>query len=589
MAQVARHSEDAAAGDLRRSASGHPRTSPGDVAPPRDHDRGPRHTDDGPRRHRHGRHQGPPPQGMTPFADGGIPSPRGGETRITSLQRRRSIGRGRHATSYGENFGHLMSWTVVGSLLPGSGLLAAGRRVSGMTAVFLGSLLVSLAATFVLVGDPIGLLQSMASRPDRFVMLAAGLGLVALLWAAMVIGTHAALRRYAHLSGLQRLLSTTMVLTLVALVALPTAKVASYSVIMRDTLTGIFSAGVSTFSGAGPDSSKTDPWANTSRINVLLIGSDAGADRIGIRPDTLILASIDTQSGDTILFSLPRNLEKVPFPPGTPQAAEYPNGFDCVDADGVPQCLLNAFWTFGEEHWQDYYRDEPDAFHAGLRATSEAVEQVTGLPVDQYAMLNLRGFTQFVNAVGGITVNVSERLPIGGSSENRVASGWIEPGDNQHLDGYHALWYARSRWSTDDYDRMRRQRCVIAAVVEQADPATVALAFPQIAAAAKNNITTGIPLSDLSAWVELTMRVKGATVRSLPFTSNVINPEDPDIAEMRRLVADAVTAEPEPSPTATPSPPATAGSGSSQSPSPADSADATPEESTTAQNVADVC
>ena len=107
----------------------------------------------------------------------------------------------------------------------------------------------------------------------------------------------------------------------------------------------------------------------------------------------------------------------MPFPPGTRQAAEYPYGFDCVDANGVPQCLLNALWTFGEEHWKNYYPDEPDAFHAGLRATSEAVEQVTGLPVDQYAMLNLRGFMQFVNAIGGITVNVHQRLPIGGSSD----------------------------------------------------------------------------------------------------------------------------------------------------------------------------
>ena len=129
-------------------------------------------------------------------------------------------------------------------------------------------------------------------------------------------------------------------------------------------------------------------------------------------------------------------------------------------------------------------------------------------------------------------------------------------GPNQHLDGYKALWYARSRWSTDDYDRMRRQRCVIGAVVQQADPAQVALAFPQIAAAAKNNITTGIPLSDLAAWVDLAQKVKKAGMRSLPFTTNVIDPADPDIAAMRGMVAEAINPPPQPSsaPSAAPSP-----------------------------------
>ncbi len=509
-----------------------------------------------------------------------------GSTLITSLQRRASPARGRHATGLGENFGHVIGWTLLGSLLPGSGLLAAGRRRSGLAAISVASLIASIALTFALVGDPMATLQAMLSRPDRFVLLAAILLLLLLLWATMVIGTHAALGRYASLTRVQRLISLTMVTALIALVALPTAKAASYAVIARDTLTGIFGSANSLFNGAGPDNSQADPWANTARVNVLLIGSDAGADRIGIRPDTLILASINTQTGDTALLSLPRNLQKVPFPPGTQQAAQYPDGYDCVDGNGVAQCLLNAFWTFGEEHWQDYYRDEPDAFHAGLRATSEAVEQVTGLPVDQYAMVNLRGFMQFVSAIGGITVNVTERLPIGGSSENPVASDWIKAGANQHLDGYRALWYARSRWSTDDYDRMRRQRCVIAAVVEQADPARVALAFPQIAAAAKDNITTGIPLADLSAWVQLSQKVKGAQVHSLAFTSSVIDPQDPDIAKMRQLVAEAINPAPKPSaPASAAKPSPSAGTGSPTpggTAGPAESPDA-------AQDVAEVC
>ena len=295
---------------------------------------------------------------------------------------------------------------------------------------------------------------------------------------------------------------------------------------------------------------------------MLLIGSDAGADRKGIRPDTMILASIDTQNGETVLFSLPRNLQHVPFPPNTPQAAANPYGFYCINqSNGVnTECLMNSLWTYGEEHWKQYYADQPTAYDAGLKATKDGVEQVTGLQIDQYAMLNLRGFMQFVDAVGGITVNVKERLPIGGSSENRVASGWIEPG-RQHLDGYKALWYARSRWSTSDYSRMTRQRCVIGAVVNQADPVAVAAAFPRIAVAAKTNITTDIPLAAIPAWLDLSLRVKKAHVRSLPFTDAVIDTTNPDIAKMRDLVQKAITepvaASPSASPSAAPSPTST--------------------------------
>lgn len=64
---------------------------------------------------------------------------------------------------------------------------------------------------------------------------------------------------------------------------------------------------------------------------------------------------------------------------------------------------------------------------------------MTGLKVDTYVMLNLNGFKDFVDALDGVTVDVHERLPIGGNSKTMVATGgYIEIGDNQKLDGYHA-------------------------------------------------------------------------------------------------------------------------------------------------------
>jgi hypothetical protein len=167
-----------------------------------------------------------------------------------------------------------------------------------------------------------------------------------------------------------------------------------------------------------------------------------------------------------------------------------------------------------------------------------------------------------------------------------VATGWIEPG-KQHLDGYHALWFARSRWSTDDYDRMRRQRCVIGAVIQQADPVQLARQFAQIAQVAKTNITTGIRLDDLDAWVALTLRVKNAQVRSLPFTSSVIDTANPDFPTIHRLVRKALNpplASPSPSPS-----PATSGSPSPRSTSSPSPSPLGPDQVRKAQDINAVC
>jgi LCP family protein required for cell wall assembly len=318
-------------------------------------------------------------------------------------------------------------------------------------------------------------------------------------------------------------------------------------------------------------------------MNVLLIGSDAGVDREGVRPDTMILASIDTKSGNTVLFSLPRSLQRAPFAPGSPGAAAWPDGYWCEDQS----CLLNAVWTWGDDA-PGYAKYK----NPGLQATRDAVEGVTGLKVDNYVMLNLNGFRDFVDAIGKVTVDVHTRLPIGGNGDptsplyHVATGGWIEIGDNQKLDGYHALWFARSRWATDDYDRMQRQRCLIGAVVKKADPVTLARNFGNVAKALKKNLATGIATSQIDAWVELSLRVKGATVTSLPFTDKVISTVNPDIPKIHELVQKAITASVQPPATATPSPSATSSASPSVKPTKKPSKGANPDK---AQDLSAVC
>ena len=193
--------------------------------------------------------------------------------------------------------------------------------------------------------------------------------------------------------------------------------------------------------------------------------------------------------------------------------------------------------------------------------------------------------------MGGVDVNVRKRVPVAGHED---ASGrqvgvktYIEPG-HRHLNGYLALWYARSRSDSSDYERMVRQRCVIGDITQQADPVQLARSFPELAHSLQNDITTSIKLDDLSAWVTLLLRVKSAHVRSLPFTDANINPGRPDFEYIQTKIQKALTpSKTKPAPTGSGAGTSTGTSGSKTSPTP--TTGTTPSDPGAAVDVKEVC
>ncbi|MCW2854841.1 MAG: cell envelope-related transcriptional attenuator, partial [Marmoricola sp.] len=170
-------------------------------------------------------------------------------------------------------------------------------------------------------------------------------------------------------------------------------------------------------------------------------------------------------------------------------------------------------------------------------ATVEGVEGITGLSINYYAMVNLQGFRNMVQAVGGLTLNVRDRIPIGGVGG--PVTGYIEPGV-QRLNGFETLWFARSRESADDYSRMARQKCVMNAMLHQISPETVLFNFDKIARASAALITTDIPASQASRFIELALAARQHPVRTISFVPPLINTGRPDIAKIQQLVRDAI-------------------------------------------------
>jgi len=267
------------------------------------------------------------------------------------------------------------------------------------------------------------------------------------------------------------------------------------------------------------------------RYNIMLLGADAGADRFGIRPDSISVISIDAATGQTVNIAIPRNMQHVGFSSGSPMNDIYPNGWNC----GI-DCLINAIYKDVEDNHADAYPDAQNKGSTpGTEATRDAVEFVTGLEIQSYVLVDMASFTKLIDALGGIDINVKERLPIGGQKDDMSdVKGWIEAGQ-QHMDGYTALWYARSRHSTSDYDRMRRQHEVEQAVLSQIEPGTVLTRFQQIASAGQKLVRTDIPSAMLSQYVELATKARGLGIKELalvPPTIDVIHPNFSAIHEM---------------------------------------------------------
>lgn len=454
--------------------------------------------------------------------------------------------RARHASSHGEGFGRFAALTIL-SLVPGAGLLAAGRRRLGTVLLALAGVALVAVAALAMTGDITRRALRVAVRPGDLLAIAIIVGAVALLWCLTIVATALAAKP-ARPSGMQTVLASVLVVALCIAVIAPSSVGVRYALIQRDLVKSLFADGGPTpLPGAAtPDVEQKDPWVNTPRVNLLLLGSDAGADRTGVRTDSMMVASIDTKTGDTLLFGIPRSLQNAPFPQKNPLHKVWPDGFNCGS-----ECLLNAVWSQAEAH-RDLFPGDP---RPGLTSIRDVIGEILGLPIDYYTIIDLKGFQSLVDAMGGVDVNVPRDIPIGGgkvdgTNRERPITGWIRKGQH-HLNGYEALWFSRSRSGADDYDRMKRQRCMVSALLDQTNPVQLLQKYPKLASVAKHSISTDVRQQDLEAWVDLVQRIQNGSIRSLPLTNQVISTVHPDFNSIHALVQDALTSPPESSPTST--------------------------------------
>lgn len=419
-----------------------------------------------------------------------------------------------------------LGYVLMSALLPGSVQLFAGNRAVGRlaTRVYGAAALVCVIVAFgllVLRGPTLGLLL----QPWLTGALRVVLWTLFVAWVLLLIDAW----RLAHPLRLER--RRRLALTALALGTI--LAVAGVTTTATEALVAARNVG-QLFGGGG----ETD--LKEGRYNILLLGADSAESREGLRPDSINVASIDAETGRAVLFGLPRNLQRVPFPESSPLHPRYPDGYVC---DGG-ECMLNGIWTLGEEN-ADLYPGRD----AGLEATKEAVEETLGLELNYYALIDMHGFQSLIDAMGGIRLDIGRRIPIGGANGAEVTK-WIEPGENVLLDGYHALWFARSRSDSSDYERMLRQKCVMSAMVHQLDPMTVATKFVALSEAGKDLLRTDIGTGAINDLAELALRVRDQGMTAVNFIPPMIVSAEPDFELIRATVDKHLSGEPtvEPSP-----------------------------------------
>jgi LCP family protein required for cell wall assembly len=213
------------------------------------------------------------------------------------------------------------------------------------------------------------------------------------------------------------------------------------------------------------------------RFTLLVLGSDARGKLSGERTDTIMVVTVDPTTGKVSMVSLPRDMEKVPIAPNLTYGAKVTGLFQyykLVKGD-------NRAKQFGD--------------------MVKAMEFTFGIEIDRYALAHFTSVTNLIDHIGGIDVTLARKFVDTSKPTSHIVPGGLilKKGVN-HLDGIHALGFMRSRETTSDYDRARRQQQVISVTIQKV-LGMGADGLPALAQAvlSDSGIETNLQLADASA------------------------------------------------------------------------------------------
>jgi len=298
-----------------------------------------------------------------------------------------------------------------------------------------------------------------------------------------------------------------------------------------------------------PSPEPTYRWDGTDRINVLLIGTDVTPDREATLTDVLLVVSVDPVSESAVMISIPRDTGFVPLPDQR------------LFADGLYPNKVNGLMATASQDPGAWCPDgPPDAEQCGLTTLITTVGLYLGIPIHHHAVVDMAGFAELIDAVGGVELCLPGQLvdpEFDGSLEN-VGAGepLILPAGCHHYDGLTALAYARSRqgWiempdgtreTQTDFHRNARQQALLVALRNEVADADTFLELPAILTAVARTVSTDVPRDQAGDLATLLPLITGDSIERivLSWPEYVDLPADPEVAYILVPRRDDIRAE----------------------------------------------
>jgi LCP family protein required for cell wall assembly len=327
-------------------------------------------------------------------------------------------------------------------------------------------------------------------------------------------------------------------LAIVAVLVLATAGMHAWTgmvVFTLDRTLGQVFAGPGAAPGPGdPKASGGAPsyhWDGTSRISFLLLGIDSGPYRSEALTDTILVISIDPVAHTAVMVSIPRDTGFVPLPDRR------------IYADGLYPQKINSLTTVASQNPGRWCPDLPAGADCGIQALERSVGLYLGIEINYYATINLQGFTDLIDALGGVRLCLPGVLA---DPEYKAADPHGPPGISLKagcyvMNGRQALAYARIRKGTltlpdgtveqqNDFKRAARQQEVLLALREKLAGTNWIFGLPDLLTAVGKTVQTDFPRDQAGNLASLLPLIVGQDIQrvvlSLPdYTTLAPNPQ----------------------------------------------------------------
>lgn len=220
------------------------------------------------------------------------------------------------------------------------------------------------------------------------------------------------------------------------------------------------------------------------------------------RTDALSLVNVRYSDRSAAIFSIPRDLY-------VPQ----PN----LENVGITQDRINTAYLYGEIYGVD---------GGGPAQLKDTLELNFGFRVHRYVMVNFGAFIKFVDALGGVAVDVPKAIydPTFPAEEGDGTIVFELPAGPQQLDGLTALRYARTRHQDDDYHRIQRQQLVMLAIRDKLLSPAVIPRLPALIGALNGLVRTDLSAGELASLACLGPQIDRAAIGTFAITGDKVLP-----------------------------------------------------------------